>query len=111
MVIWLSVLNRGSTLNDPTEVCKGTRQGGLSSPFLFNPFYQGFIKELAQYTGGINIYNESFNVFGYADDFVLASLPYSGLQHLINVANKYITEHGLRVNPSKYECTIFGNCI
>jgi len=32
---------------------------------------------------------------------MLASSTFSGLQHLIDVANKYITEHGLRFNPSK----------
>ena len=41
---------------------------------------------------------------------MLASLTFSGLQHLIDVPNKYITEHRLRFNPSKTECTIFGNC-
>ena len=37
-------------------------------------------------------------------------MTFSGLQHLIDVANKYITGHGLRFNPPKTECTIFGNC-
>jgi len=41
---------------------------------------------------------------------MLASLTFSGLQYLIDVANKHITEHGLRFNPSKTDCTIFGNC-
>ena len=27
---------------------------------------------------------------------------------IINVANKYITNHGLRFNPDKTECSIFG---
>jgi len=61
------------------------------------------INELSQCAGGININNASFNVFCYADDLMLASLTFSGLQHLIDVANKYITEHGLRLNPSKTE--------
>ena len=29
---------------------------------------------------------------------------------MINVADKYIADHGLRFNPSKTECTIFGKC-
>jgi hypothetical protein len=50
------------------------------------------------YTGGIcNINNMSFNVFCYAEDFT-------------DVTNKYITELDLQLNPSKTECTIFGNC-
>jgi len=34
----------------------------------------------------------SFNAFCYADDLMLASLTFSGLQHISDVANKYITE-------------------
>ena len=98
-------VKRGSILREPIKVCKGI-------PFLTVPvdfFYQDLINELSQCTGAININNVSFIVFYYADDLMLASLTFSGLQHLIVVANKYITEHGLRFNPSKPECTIFGN--
>ena len=41
---------------------------------------------------------------------MLTSLTATGLQTMINVADKYITDHGLRSNPSKTECTIFGKC-
>jgi len=41
---------------------------------------------------------------------MLGSLTFvSVLLHIIDIANKYITEHGLRFNPSKTECTIFGD--
>ena len=39
---------------------------------------------------------------------MLTSLTATGLQTMINVADKYITDHGLKFNPSKSECTIFG---
>ena len=32
------------------------------------------------------------------------------MQTMINVADKYVTDHGLRFNLSKTECTIFGKC-
>ena len=64
----------GSALSEPISVHKGTRQGGLSSPFLFNLFYQDLINELSECTGGIIINKQSFNVFCYADDLMLASL-------------------------------------
>ena len=83
---------------------------GRASPFLFNLFYQDLVNELSQCTGGININNVSFSVFCYADAFMLVRLTFSGLQHIFDAANKYITEHGLRFNPSKTEYTIFGNC-
>ena len=98
----------GSALSEPITVHKCTRQGGLSSPFLFNLFYQDLINELSECTGGIIINKQSFNVFCYADDLMLASLTVTGLQTMINVANRYITEHGLQFNPNKTECVIFG---
>ena len=51
---------------------------------------------------------QSFNVFCYADDLMLASLTVTGLQTMINVANRYTTEHGLPFNPKKVDCVIFG---
>ena len=60
----------GSALSEPISVHKGTRQGGLSSPFLFNLFYQDLINELSECTSGIIINKQSFNVFCYADDLM-----------------------------------------
>ena len=54
------------------HVCVGTRQGGLSSPFLFNIFYHDFISILSNCTGGITIHNESYNVVCYADDLIIS---------------------------------------
>ena len=51
----------GSALSEPISVHKGTRQGGLSSPFLFNLFYQDLINELSDCTGGIIINMQSFS--------------------------------------------------
>ncbi len=42
--------------------------------------------------------------------YLICSLTVSGLQKLIDIANMYITSHGLSFNPSKTECIIFGDC-
>ena len=39
---------------------------------------------------------------------MLASTTASGLQSLIDCADNYITRHGLRFNPSKTKCIIYG---
>ena len=65
---------------------------------------------LSNTSGGICINGLSYNVFCYADDLLVTSLTVSGLQNLIDVANQYVVNHGLRFNPSKTECTIFGQC-
>lgn len=97
-------------LSKEINVCQGTRQGGLTSPFLFNLFYQDMITQLDKCTRGIVIANTQFNVIAYADDILLTSLTATGLQTLINVANEYVTEHGLTFNPIKTKCASFGNC-
>ena len=86
----------------------GTQQGGLSSPYLFNLFYQEVIDSLSKWTGGIQIGENSYNVFCYADDAVLTSLGVTGLQDLINSAKSFIVSHGHNLNPSKTACTSFG---
>ena len=95
-------------LSDSIKVCKGTRQGGLSSPFIFILFYQDLINELSSSADGIKIKNVSYNVFCYADDILLASLTVTGLQSMIILADKYISDHCLRFNPLKTECISFG---
>ena len=97
-------------LSRKINVCVGTRQGGLSSPFLFNIFYHDLISILSNCTGGITIHNESYNVFCYADDLIISSLSISGLQDMINAAKSYIVEHGLNFNPTKTICKTFGTC-
>ena len=67
------------------------------------------IDELSNCVGGTITNNVSFNVFCYTDDMLLTSLTASGLQRMIDLANRYITDHGLNFNPSKTVCAIFGN--
>ena len=95
-------------LSNAIKVRKGTRQGGLSSPLIFNLFYKDMIKGISELECGVKITNVSFNVFCYADDVLLISNSASGLQILIDYANEYISKHGLRFNPTKTECVIFG---
>jgi hypothetical protein len=94
--------------SSPFNVEKGTRQGGLTSPLLFNIVYQDMIKELSDCMGGLRIGSHSYSVFCYADDILLMSTTVTGLQGLIDCANKYLVNHGLSFNPSKSSCTIMG---
>jgi hypothetical protein len=100
----------GTQLGSSIMIEKGTRQGGLSSPFLFNLIYQDLVNELSLCIGGISIGSMSFNAFNYADDILLASLTVTRLQRLIDVAQRYISDHGLLFNPSKTICSVFGKC-
>ena len=112
LVYWYSRLTIqikwANNLSNNIAIKMGTRQGGLSSPFLFNVFYQEMVNQLSNTQVGVAINGTSYNVFCYADDILLYSTTISGLQTLINVANKYITEHGLRFNPDKTLCMTLG---
>ena len=87
------------------DVCIRTRQVGISSPFLFNIFYQALVDKLYKCSGGILIRSDTYNVFCYTGDLILTSLGVTGLQALIDTANYYNTEHGLKFMPTKTICT------
>ena len=112
LVFWYSRLvvyiKWGNNISDAIPVYRGTRQGGLSSPFIFNLLYQDLVDILSNMNCGILINGVTYNLCCYADDLLLCSLSVSGLQTLINEANQYITQHGLRFNPSKTKCVTFG---
>jgi len=95
-----------NVLSDIIRVERDTRQGSLSSPFLFTIFYQDMIVELSNTIGGIWIDNTSYNVSCYAGDVLLTSTTVTGLQRLIDVADKYISSHSLGFNPINH-CITF----
>ena len=86
---------RWNGIGNPIRVAKGMRQGGISSPFLFNCVYKDMIDQLSSLEGGVTIGGQRFNVYCYADDVLLASTTVTGLQNLINHANNYVTNHVL----------------
>ena len=95
-------------LSDPVLVIRGTRQGGLSSPFIFNVFYQDMVAALNAKCCGINMYGNIYTAYFYADEILLTSRTPSGLQDLIDCANSYITAHGLTFNAGKTHYMVLG---
>ena len=102
------VIRWAGTESMPLDIRKGTRQGGLSSPYIFNLLYEGLIAELSEMNCGVRVNTSSYNVCCYADDLLLMSLTVTGLQKQIDASDKYITKHGLRFNPKKTTCVTFG---
>ena len=72
--------------SEPIKIKKGTKQGGMSSPFLLNLFYQDLLEQINSNNYGICINNSYYNGFAYADDLLLSSTTVTGLQRLINQA-------------------------
>jgi hypothetical protein len=91
----------GGCVSDSMPVERGTRQGGLTSPLLFNIFYNGLVEHLDSMDCGITIRGVHCNVFCYADDLLLASTTTTSLQKLIDESVSVITADGLCFNPTK----------
>ena len=112
LVFWYSKLvvyiKWGENISEAVQIYKGSRQGRLSSPFIFNLLYRDLVDILSTMNCGISISNMTYNLSCYADDLLLCSLSVPGLQTLIKDANDFITRHGLSFNPSKMKCVMFG---
>ncbi|XP_049882113.1 uncharacterized protein LOC126378053 [Pectinophora gossypiella] len=85
----------------------GVRQGGLTSPKLFNLYMNRLIEELNSTNVGCHIDGVSVNNISYADDMVLLSPSIGALQRLLHICEAYAESHGLRYNVSKSEFLIF----
>ena len=110
---WYSNMNIsirwGASLSGKIQVKCGTKQGGLTSCSLFNLFYYDLVESIQSSHLGVTIGNNHFNCICYADDLLLCSTTVTGLQSLMNVANSYVKDCGLRFNANKTSCFIMGS--
>lgn len=95
------------TLSEVYRLQCGVRQGGLSSPRLFNLYINGLIEELSGTGFGCSIDGTCINNISYADDMVLLSPSVRALRSLLNICEAYSEAHGLRYNAKKSEFMIF----
>ncbi|KAL0881850.1 hypothetical protein ABMA27_001625 [Loxostege sticticalis] len=94
-------------LSDEYRLECGVRQGGLTSPSLFNLYVNRLIVELSNTGVGCSIDGHCINSISYADDMVLLSPSIAGLRRLIGVCEEYALSHGLLYNTKKGELLIF----
>lgn len=85
----------------------GVRQGGLTSPKLFNLYMDQLIRELSSMHAGCSIDGVNVNNISYADDMVLLSPSVSALRKLLAVCEAYAETHGLVYNTKKSELLVF----
>ncbi|XP_050664361.1 uncharacterized protein LOC126965003 [Leptidea sinapis] len=85
----------------------GVRQGGVTSPDLFNLYVNGLIEELRGTKVGCHVGNVCVSNLSYADDMVLLSPSITGLRKLLSVCEHYANAHGLKYNVSKTKMMVF----
>lgn len=95
------------TLSDEYRLECGVRQGGLSSPLLFNVYINQLIERLSGTHVGCHIDGTCVNNISYADDMVLLSPSIGGLKKLLSICEAYAEEHGLIYNSRKSELLVF----
>lgn len=95
------------TFSDEYMLECGVRQGGLTSPKLFNIYMDELIGELSSMRVGCSIDGVSINNISYADDMVLLSPTARGLAGMLRVCERYAIKHGLAYNVKKTEYMVF----
>ena len=85
----------------------GVRQGSLLSPYLFIVYMDELSSNLKNIKVGCCIAGKILNHLFYADDIVLFAPSINGLQHLVNISHKYISDRLLTLNKNKTKCMIF----
>ena len=85
----------------------GTRQGGVLSPWLFARYIRGLISEVVMSKVGCNIGGVVINVLAYADDIVLITPSWRGMQYLLNIIDEQSSIIDMEINTKKTVCMVF----
>ncbi len=94
--------------NSYFKVTRGTRQGSILFPVLFNIFICDLLKLVGNNESGIRIGAKLFNSFAYADDISLFSSTVPGLQELINICTDYSSLWRFNFGINKTKCMPVG---
>ncbi|XP_026741872.1 uncharacterized protein LOC113503928 [Trichoplusia ni] len=94
-------------LSDEYRLECGVRQGGLTSPRLFNLYVNELLEELSSTGIGCHVDGVCINNISYADDMVLLSPSISALRRMLRICESYAVAHGLKYNPTKSEFMVF----
>ena len=90
-------------LTDWFKIGRGSRQGCLTSPMLFNLYSEKIMRESVDELNwiGLRISGRNFNNLRFADDIVLISTSPIDLQRLIDEVDRISTRYNLEISTKK----------
>lgn len=93
------------------KILRGTRQGGVLSPFMFLCFIDDLLDQLCASNVGLVIHGINLTCPCVADDMLLQSLTKNGLQKLLNICVAYFRIWRLDYNVVKCLVIVFNEFI
>ena len=90
-----------NNFSHPFLVSNGVKQGAIISPAMFLCLIDTLIMRLRRSGLGCHISNIFVGCFIYADDIFLLSGSRNGLQSMVNICEKWATDHNMRFNTNK----------
>ena len=99
--------------SDLFAVSNGVRQGAVSSAILFAVYIDELLQILKASRLGCHIDTVFLGAFIFADDIFLLSASRAGLQSLVNICDRFASEHNLKFGThsdpakSKTKCIVF----
>jgi hypothetical protein len=97
-------------LSNAFHPSRGTKQGSLLSPMLFNVYVNELLLQLQSSPQGLRIGGQVHNSLAYADDLTLFSSAPQDLQTLIDKCTDYADRWRFTYSFKKTKCLIAGKC-
>ena len=86
-------------LTNPAVIGRGTRQGYLLSPVLFNKYGEAMLRDaLRNVNEGIRMGGHLIKAVRYAHDQTTLTSSVKGLQHMLDKMQETTVEYGMKIN-------------
>ena len=102
-------LKNDGYLSEFFQCGRGVRQGDVLSPILFNLYINDIPKLFVEDKDSPMLGNRAIHCLLYADDLILFSQTYNGLQEKLIKLNNYCNKWDLSVNTKKTEVMVLSN--
>ena len=103
-----SVVSFNNGQSNGFSVTRGTKQGSIISPQLFNLFLNDLLLCLSQCSAGARVGDLHVNSFAYADDVSVFAPTVTGLQQLINICHDYASTWRFKFGLKKTKVMAIG---